>query len=303
VSVLASILIIAVLAVNVIHVLYRGRLIQAGDPLAVYISCSCCVAFLVYTWKNKFELLKRCILAAPFVPIFAIAFRIAKFETVFSIHGGILIFLFLVVETDNWKRHFFITLMTAAIFIFLLACFPREDFNVYKISFISGLSLLLGYAYIAYICTLYSPYSLKTIRLRNLAVKSIMFSGIVLSVTTLLLISRFSLRHHRYGFGITVLISVLFALGFLGFCYLFNISFSHIYDSNKNNEIKNKKYINKQRMMSSVFRGKDDKTNNAGKCALCGKSIYNSEESHAIKDHTFCGQCYKKIEEEKTRIT
>lgn len=302
-TVLVSILIIAVVALNAIHVLYRGRLIQAGDPLAVYISCSCFVAFLVYTWKNKFELLKRCILAAPFVPIFAIAFRIAKFNTVVSIHFGIMIFLCLVVEADNWKRHFFITLMTAVIFTFLLACFPRADLNVYKVSVISGLSLLLGCSYIAYVCTLYSPYSLKTIRLRNLAVKLIMFSAVVLLVTTLLLISRFPLRHHRYGFGITVLISVLFALGFLGFCYLFNISFSDIYDSSKNNEIKNKKFIDKQRMRFSIFGGKDEKTDNAGKCALCGKSIYNSEQSHAIKDHTVCGQCYKKIEEEKTRIT
>ena len=52
-----------------------------------------------------------------------------------------------------------------------------------------------------------------------------------------------------------------------------------------------------------VFRGKDEKTNNAGKCALCGRSIYSSEVSHAVKDHTVCGQCYKKIEEETARIT
>jgi ribosome-binding protein aMBF1 (putative translation factor) len=55
--------------------------------------------------------------------------------------------------------------------------------------------------------------------------------------------------------------------------------------------------------MFYVFRGKDEKTDKAGKCEFCGRSICSSEVSHAIKGHTVCGQCYKKIEERKGRIT
>lgn len=52
-----------------------------------------------------------------------------------------------------------------------------------------------------------------------------------------------------------------------------------------------------------VFRGKDEKTDKSQKCAFCGGAIYNSGVPHTIKDHVVCGQCYKKIEEEKAKIT
>lgn len=52
-----------------------------------------------------------------------------------------------------------------------------------------------------------------------------------------------------------------------------------------------------------VFRGKNGKPAKSGKCAFCGRSIYSSGAPHAIKDHVVCGQCYKKIEEEKAKIT
>jgi len=52
-----------------------------------------------------------------------------------------------------------------------------------------------------------------------------------------------------------------------------------------------------------VFRDKNGKPAKSEKCAFCGGSIYSSGVSHAIKDRIVCGQCYKKIEEEKAKIT
>jgi len=52
-----------------------------------------------------------------------------------------------------------------------------------------------------------------------------------------------------------------------------------------------------------VFRDKDGKAAKSDKCAFCGRSIYSSGVSHAIKDRIVCGQCYKKIEEEKAKTT
>jgi len=51
-----------------------------------------------------------------------------------------------------------------------------------------------------------------------------------------------------------------------------------------------------------VFRDKVGKTAKSDKCAFCGRSIYSSGVPHAIKDRVVCGQCYKKIEEEKAKI-
>lgn len=52
-----------------------------------------------------------------------------------------------------------------------------------------------------------------------------------------------------------------------------------------------------------VFRGKNGRPAKSQKCAFCGRSIYSSGAPHAIKGHIVCGQCYKKIEEEKAKIT
>jgi hypothetical protein len=99
------------------------------------------------------------------------------------------------------------------------------------------------------------------------------------------------------------MICVLLSLCLLGFCYRFKISLSDSCVSNKNNEITNKKFIDKLKSRFYLFRCKDEKTGKTGKCAFCGRSICSSEVSHTIKEHTVCGQCYKKIEEEKARIT
>ncbi len=173
--------------------------------------------------------------------------------------------------------------------------------------------IVTGFAYFLVGCIIavlvfYESYcarsrSQEVLKFRPIAVKSIMLSGALLLVMTLLLISHFSFRHHRFGLCVCIMISVLLSLGFLGFCYRFKINLSDSSVSNKNNEITNKKFIDKLKMRSYVFRGKDEKTNNAGKCAFCRRSIYSSGVSHAIKGHTVCEQCYKKIEEEKARIT
>jgi hypothetical protein len=52
-----------------------------------------------------------------------------------------------------------------------------------------------------------------------------------------------------------------------------------------------------------AFRGRNEKTGKSQKCAFCGGSIYSSGIPHAIKNRVVCGQCYKKIEEEKAKIT
>ncbi|MHC4706569.1 MAG: hypothetical protein ACYS8I_05730 [Planctomycetota bacterium] len=272
-------ILIVVLVVTAIVGHYRHRGIQMDDPIAFGTACSFFIILLLWSWwKEKAEFIKRCILAAPFGPLFFIVSRIIGFDMVLSIYAGIFIFLLLVIKTANWKQHFFITLITAGILTTLVASLKHDDRNVYKGYTIFALAFPFVIFYAAYLGAIGLQ---KTIRLRHIAVKSIVLSGALLLVFTLLLISHFSFRHHRFGFWISFMISVLLSLCLLGFCYRFKISLSDSSVSNKN----------------------DEKTNNAGKCALCGRSIYSSEVSHAVKDRTVCGQCYKKIEQEKARIT
>lgn len=218
----------------------------------------------------------------------------------FSIYAGILIFLFLVIKAGNWKQHFFITLMTAVIFTFLLAYLRHGDLNEYKVYVIFGFAWPFGIFYTAYLCAVDSQ---KAIELRPLLRKAIKFAGATFLLLSLFLISHNLCRHYQISFAISFTISVLLSLCFLGVCYRFKISLSDSSVSNKNNEITNKKFIDKLKKRFYVFRGEYEKTNRAGKCEFCGRSICSSEVSYAIKGHTVCGQCYKKIEDEKERIT
>ncbi|MCJ7691945.1 MAG: hypothetical protein MUO22_00825 [Sedimentisphaerales bacterium] len=294
-------MIIVVIVVSAIVGFYRGRGIQMDDPISFGIGFSFFIILLLWSWrKEKAGFIKQCILAVPFGPLFFIVSRIIGFDIVLSIYAGIFIFLLLVIKTANWKQHFFITLITAGILTAFVAYLKHNEQNLYKGYTIFALAFPFVIFYAAYLGALGSQ---KTIQLRHLAVTSLMLSGALLLVVTLFLISYFSFRSHRFGFWITFMISVLLSLCLLGFCYHFKIGLSGGSVSNENSEITNKKFIGRLKKVFCVFRDKDEKADKVGKCALCERSIYNSGVSHVIKDHTICEQCYKKIQEEKTRIT
>lgn len=283
---------------------YRHRGISYGDPITFCILCPFFILSLLYEWKNKFELVKQCALAAPFATLLSIVVKVVGFDMDTSIYAGIIIFLFLVMKTDNWKRHFFITSMTALVFTFLFAYLQQHlrhgDLSEYRAYIIFGLGWPFGAFYVAYLGAIRPQ---KTIELRPLLRKASKFAGATFLLLTLFLISHKLCRHYRLGLAISFTISVLLSLGFLGGCYWFKINLSDSSVSNKNNEITNKKFLDELKKRFYVFRGKNEKTDKVGKCEFCGRPICSSDVSHAIKDHTICEQCYKKIEEEKARIT
>ena len=258
---------------------YRHLGIPDKSPLTfctIYLFTAVC---MLWQWRKvKTEFVKRCILAAPSALLLTIIFRIVGFETAFSIYVGMILFLFLVIKTDNCKQHFFITLMTAIIFMFLLVYIKHSALNVYKAYIISAIALPFMVFYIEYLVSINSK---KTIEWGLLLLKSAKFTIVLFLSLTLLLLSNRLCRHYDVSSAISFGISVLIALGFLGFCYRFKINLSDSSVSNKTNE----------------------KTKKARKCTLCGRSIHSSELSHAIKDRTVCEHCYKKIQEEKARIT
>lgn len=233
-------MIIIVLVVNAVVGHYRGRGIQAGDPLAFWISYLFIIVYLLYTWKNKFELVKRCILAAPFAPLSSIVFKVVGFETHFSILVGIGIFLFMVIKIDDWKRHFVITLLAAVPFAFLLVLLRWRDSNEYleiseyKVYVIFGLTLPFIVFYAAYLSIIDLQ---KTVVLRPLAVRSLKFTVALILFFSLFVMSEKFCRHYQLGLAISLMISILISLCFVGVCYVFKIGLSESPGSQKDNKI------------------------------------------------------------------
>ena len=251
---------IEILVLIAILGLYKHLGIKPGHPIALGTVCLFFIIYLLWSWKNKPEFAKRCILAAPFATLLTIVFRIVGFELVFSIYVGIATFLFLVIKTDNWKLHFSITLMTALVFTFLLVYLRHGDLNVYKAYIISGIALPFAVFFVAYVGAIDSQ---KTLKMRPLLGKSIKFTGVLLLSLALFFISHNLCRRYHLGLVIPFMISGLIAMGFLGVCYRFKLSLSDSSASNKNNEITNKELVDKRKMRFYIFRGKDEKTDKA----------------------------------------
>lgn len=71
-------MLIVALVVTAIVGLYRHRGIQMDDPIAFGITCSFFILFLLYEWKNKVELIKRCILATLFCAVMDDCFQACR---------------------------------------------------------------------------------------------------------------------------------------------------------------------------------------------------------------------------------
>lgn len=283
---------------------YKHQGISYGDPISFGTVCLFFILYLLWRWKNKIELIKQCILAAPFAILLTIVFKIIGFKTIISLYSGIALFLFLLVKAENRKQHFILTLTVASVLVGLITALKLLGWNLYNISIYKiyialGCTLPLLSFYTAYLAAVNVR---KNIEIRPLLSKSIVFAGVAFLLFVLFTISHMLCRQYHLGLVIPFIISVLLSLGFLWVCYRFKLSLSDSSVSNKTNEITNKKFIDKQKKFYA-FIGKGEKTDKAGKCEFCGRSICSSEVSHAIKDHTVCEQCYKKIEDEKGRIT
>lgn len=301
---LRLLLILAVFAINAVVGHFTGRGIQAGDSLAFCVTYSFIIIYLLYTWKSKLELLTRCALAAPLAVAGGIILRALGFQTVSSVLLGLGLFLFLIMETRDWKVHFMLTLTVAAVFAFLLVFHKyidrEEDARIsqYQVYLIFGLVLPFMVFYGLYISAIDSK---SVTLLRPLVVRSAKFTGILFVFFTLFIASERLCRHHQLRLPASFAISLLIALCFLASVRWLKLSLSDNSVNDKNNDIKPKELTETFDMRRFALGGKDGKSAKTGKCEFCGRAIYSSEVSYAIKDHTVCGQCYNRIEDEKTR--
>jgi hypothetical protein len=270
-------IVVGVISIIVGFVRHRG--IQAGEPLAFGIAFLFFILYLLWEWKaSKIEFIKRCILAAPLAVVPAIAGRIVGFDIVLSVYVGGGTLLFLVMKTSYWKRHFLVTLTASLVFTFLLASVRHElsgrDPNIYKVSVIFGLALFFGTLYGTYLYVMNSP---KLKAEHPIAIKLLMFAGLIFLGCILVGINHImSIRYH-ISFVISFGISVLIALGLLWLCRLFGIT--------------------------SLGRSEESKTKireirQVGVCDCCGKTGIPQELLFKIDSgQRVCANCLKKMEQ------
>ena len=94
-----------------------------GDPIVGWVLLVPWTVYLLYSWKDKRELLKRCVLALPFALLAVVLLRLAVFgfSDSWPWPFGILMFILLTRETKNLKHGFVVSLIIGTILISLLA--------------------------------------------------------------------------------------------------------------------------------------------------------------------------------------
>jgi len=96
-----------------------------GAPMIMWVIFLFWVVYSLFSWKDKREIFKRCVLALPFVLLAIVLLRLTVFGLSVSISCGVLLFIMLTTKTKNLKQHYIISLVTAAILIILVVVIKR----------------------------------------------------------------------------------------------------------------------------------------------------------------------------------
>jgi hypothetical protein len=78
------------------------------------------VAHSFYSWQDRRELLKRCLIALPVAFSVAILLWLTNFRILICQSAGVLLFLALIGEAKNLKRHYVVTIIVAILLILLI---------------------------------------------------------------------------------------------------------------------------------------------------------------------------------------
>ena len=168
--------------------------------------------------------------------------------------------------------HFAITFTVTIISICLLLYLGHGAYNKYKLYIIPGIAIPLLTFYMAYLNDITSK---ELMDFRQLFMKSIKFAIALLLAFYSLLLSDQLCEHYHVSFAISFGISILIALGFLGFCKLFNIKHPVASDASEN--ITNAKLV--------------------GECECCGKMGIPQELLFKIDSkQRVCAGCLVKME-------
>jgi hypothetical protein len=219
-EIITMVIIIAIVLADVIFGFY-GHSISYGDPRLTWIAVPLLLLLSFSSWKDRKELFKRCILASPFVLLFILLlFGIGAKIQVICIFGTLL-FVSLIDETRNWKRHYIITLISTAI-LFLLAV----SFKIYAPS-LWNIYIVLGFAFA--VLVFYRAYEKrllhgqKEIKLYPLAVQSVKFAAACFIPLVLLSATFILYKQYHLGFATSFIIAMLIAMSYWVTCKLFNI--------------------------------------------------------------------------------
>jgi len=119
--------------------------------------------------------------------------------------------------------------------------------SIMRIYIVVGCSYIIAGCIIAILAFYESYYAAsrtqKASQWRPLLVKSVKLAGAILLLLVLFTISQELCKHYQISFVISLMISVLLSLCFLGLCYKFKLSLND-FTQEKSKESKNKELLN-----------------------------------------------------------
>jgi len=198
-----------------------GRSVMWGNPNAMLGLGALLLLYSFNMWRDKKELVKRCVLALPFALLFIILLKVSGFRILGCCLSGLLLFYTLIIEAKNVKLHYVITLASALILLVLSVLFKEAAMSYQSLYLLYGSAFALLVFYQSYEAKL--SRSQKIPKLLPIAINSLKFSVAGIIAATLLLVSHVICRRYNLGFIISFSISVLVAINFLIICKILSI--------------------------------------------------------------------------------
>ena len=271
---------------------------KVNDPI-YYKSGGCIVTlsllgYILYVWKSDTpELLRRLIRAIPFVLMFLVLIKATGIKIFWSIALGVMLCLFLLFKTPNWKKHFLALLTPAFLSLIFLKFFIIPFHESQDISFakpiLLGVGFVLLYSFPALYLSKLGPT--KTPDLKPILVRSIKFDvAVSLFFAAFLFLNgpgnRLSLSPSS---PVRLLMSIFLSILFLFICYKFDILL-----------VERTKTSKKRNMLSERWEelnNSADKTKPNGVCECCGKTGLPQELLFKIDSgQRVCAACLAKMD-------
>jgi len=285
---------------------YRIR--DRGDPAFIWIIFIVHIGNLLYNWKDKRALLKRCIFASLFASLMAGILVPTTIRPNSFWFIGNFIFIVLTWEEDSSKQSFIVTLVTVTILVTLLGFWgislksmrtPPQTDSIEKpmsseiamwCSIIIAGCIMVVWCFYGYYHNQLSRTQ-KTPQWRPLLVKSIKRAGALFLPVLVFFISQMVCEHYDASLTISLMVSSLIPLCFIVVWYKLG------WFSDKNSTENESKESGHEGLLDNSKKKVSSKKSRAGICDCCGKDEIPQEMLFKIDSgQQLCAACLKEMD-------
>ncbi len=192
----------------------------------MYIAAIFYLGYVLYSWKSDLpEFLKRFSISVPFGMMFSVFIMVLGYDIYWSTLAGMFCSILLLLKTANWKKHFFIIIVSSCVFSIFGTLFFSYSGELQVISFAYQGFLLLCFVLTFSFLLLYLAKIVKEERIPDLKVifiRSLKFS-IALSLFFFVYLVLNFYDRLSLPFSVQLPVNTLLAILFIAIAYKFDL--------------------------------------------------------------------------------